>query len=308
VSESEVFLHGPRYVLGEIEVDHTDIADLPARAQEFGMPPKAQLWGWGSVHRSERSLEELAVESGLATLRAAGVDPSSVDALVLSSTRIPGPAEGHGRFVENVLTGIGLGDIPFYGQTLNRCLNFLSALDVAAAFAASGRYRRILVVTTDKAADESERVSNFSLFTDGAASCVVSGDEEGRDGYRIVARATAQNTKTLEWANEISSDLARRVNESLLEPLGMKPGDVAGLMHANLYKPLVVMKERQAGFTAGQLYIDNITRVGHCYAADPLINLVDRAALGDVQADRYYLLAASVPGSRIGVLLQRLGN
>lgn len=136
----------------------------------------------------------------------------------------------------------------------------------------------------------------------------MSADEHGPDRYRIVSCATAQDTKTLEWANEISSDLARRANEKLLEPLGMKLGDVAGLMHANLYKPLVVMKERQAGFSAGQLYLDNITRVGHCYAADPLINLVDRAESGQVQADRHYMLAASVPGQRIGVLLRRLGN
>lgn len=303
---SEVYLHGPAYALGEIEADHTSIEELPALAREFQMPPEATLWGWGAIRRTERDLEELAIETGAATLRAAGLTPDAVDALMLCSTRIPGPSEGHGAFVERVLTGLGLGDIPFYGQTLNRCVNLLAAIDVAAAFVASGRYRRVLVITTDRVAGEAPRMTNFALFSDGAASCVVSGGEDG-GGYRLVACATAQDAATLEWSNELSSDLSRTVNQRLLEPLGMKAGDVDGLLHANIFRPLVVMKERQAGFTPTQLYLDNIPRIGHCFAADPLINLVDRAALGHVRADRHYLLASSVPGSRIGVLLRKLG-
>ncbi len=302
---SEVFLHGPRYVLGEHAADHTTIEGLAARAAEFKMPPDARLWGWGGICRTERTLEELAIESGSATLSAAGIDPSTIDALMLCSTRIPGPSEGHGRFVENVLDGIGLGDIAFYGQTLNRCVNLLASIDVANAFVASGRYRRILVITTDRVTDEAERMTNFALFSDGAASCVVSADEQG-DGYRLVACATAQQTKSLEWSNELSSDLSRVVNRRLLDPLGMKLDDVSGLMHANIFKPLVVMKERQAGFSADQIFIDNIARIGHSFAADPLINLVDRAALGHVRDDHFYMLASSVPGSRIGVLLRKL--
>jgi 3-oxoacyl-[acyl-carrier-protein] synthase-3 len=304
-----VFLSGPRYVLGEHRAGHTTIEGLAARAAEFGMPLDAGLWGWGDVHRTGRDLEDLAVDSGSATLRAAGVDPASVDALLLCSTRIPGPAEGHGAFVERVLTGIGLPDIPFYGQTLNRCVNLLAALDVASAFVTAGRHRRVLVITTDRVAGEALRVTNYALFSDGAASCLVSADAEaaGRaDGYRLVSCATAQEAASLEWSNELSSDLARQVNDRLLTPLGMKLGDVSGLMGANLLKPLVVMKERQAGFTMDQIYVDNIPRVGHCFAADPLINLVDRAAAGHVRADHHYILAASVPGSRIGVLLRKL--
>ena len=51
---------------------------------------------------------------------------------------------------------------------------------------------------------------------------------------------------------------------------------------------------------------DLIPRLGHCFAADPLINLVDRMARGDVAPGRYTMLAGSVPGSRIGALLRRI--
>lgn len=300
------FLRGASYVLGERAVDHTAIDNLGELADRFRMAPDAGLWGWGGIRTTGRDLEDLAVDTGLATLRAAGVDGSSIDALLLCSNRIPGPAEGHGRFVQNVLTGIGLGDIPFYGQNLNRCVNLLAGLDVARAFVVSGRHRWVLVITTDRVADGADRMSQFALYSDGAASCVVACDAGDQDSYELLGCATAQDTATLEWTSQISSDLARQVNDRLLTPHGLKLGDMAGLMHANLFKPLVVMKERQAGFSAEQLYLDNIPRIGHCFAADPLINLVDRCALGHVDAGRYCLLASSVSGSRIGALLKRV--
>jgi 3-oxoacyl-[acyl-carrier-protein] synthase-3 len=306
----QAYLRGPGYVLGEHETGHGDIGNLAELAAKFHMAPNAALWGWGSVRTTERPLHELAAQAGAATLRAAGVAPGDVDALVLCCTRVPGPAEGHGSFLENVLTGAGLRDIPFYGMNLNRCVNLLAGIEVAQAFVTSGRYRRVLVITTDKAAAGADRMSQFALFSDGAASCLIAdgpgGPGEPGGSYELLGCATAQDTGALEWTREISSDLAREVNSALLAPAGLALGDVAALMHANLFKPLVVVKERQAGFSTGQLYLDNIPRIGHCYAADPLINLVDRAALGHVGAGEYCLLSASVPGSRIGALLRRV--
>jgi len=300
-----VYLRGPAYLLGEHELDHTAIPDLAELAARFKLVPQAKLWGWGTVRTTSKDLAELAAQAGRASLGAAGIPAASVDALVLCSNRIPGPAEGHGEFVANVLTGAGLRDIPAYGVNLNRCVNLLAGLDVARAFVLSGRYRRVLVVTTDKVADGDPRMSQFALFSDGAAACVIAADAGEANTFELLGCATAQDTATLEWSNQISSDLARDVNERLLAEPGLKLGDVAVLAHANLFTPLVVMKERQAGFTTEQLYLDNIGRVGHCFAADPLINLVDRVALGHLPDGGHCLLVTSVPGSRIGALLRK---
>jgi 3-oxoacyl-[acyl-carrier-protein] synthase III len=300
------YLSGPAYVLGEREVSHEDVPGLAELAAGFRMAPSPGLWGWGAIRTTERDLEDLAADSGAATLAAAGLPPSSVDALVLCSNRVPGPAEGHGSFVERVLTGIGLGDIPCYGQFLNRCVNLLAGLDVARALVTSGRHRAVLLITTDKVAAGADRMSQFALFSDGAASCVVTARPGDADCYELLGCATAQDTAALEWTREISSDLARQVSAALLAPHGLKLGDIAALAHANLFTPVVTMKERQAGFGREQLYLGNIPRLGHCFAADPLINLADRAALGHLGPGRYGVLAASVPGSRIGALLRRV--
>lgn len=302
------FLLGPSYVLGEHEAHHTEIPNLTELASQFKLAPQPALWGWGAIRTTDRELEDMAAETGLGSLRSAGLAAESIDALVLCSNRIPGPAEGHGEFVANVLTSVGLGDIPAYGANLNRCVNLLAGIDVARAFVASGSYRRVLVITTDKVAAGADRMSQFALFSDGAASCVVAAEPGVRDAYELLGCATALDTATLEWTNQISSDLARDVNDRLLVQAGLKVGDLAALLHANLFTPLVVMKERQAGFSAEQLYTGNIARIGHCFAADPLINLVDRVALGHIKVGAYCMLASSVPGSRIGVLLRAAGG
>ncbi|UQA92147.1 3-oxoacyl-[acyl-carrier-protein] synthase III C-terminal domain-containing protein [Streptomyces halobius] len=301
-----VYLSSPRYVLGETEHEHTSIENLLRKAHEFGMPPKASIWGWGNVRLTDESLETLAVRSGLAALNAAGTAPSSVDCLVLCSTEFPGGPRTHGQFVETVMSGLGLGNAAFTGITLNRCTNLLVGLRTAQALVAAGHHRTVLVVTTDRITDESVRMENFALFSDGAAAVLVSDAPQGQDSYEIVAGASAQETRALEWTNEISSDLARAVNERILDAADMKIGDIDGVLHPNLYKPIVALKERQAGFTQEQLFLDNIPRLGHCFAADPLINLADRATAGQLRDHGHYLLVASVPGVRVGVLLRKL--
>ena len=299
-------LIAPRYVLGETEVHHAAVEGFKERALEFKMQLDARLWGWGSVRTTRRSVAELAAESGAATLAASGLALPSIDAVLLCSTRFPGGAQTHGAFVEGVVAGLGLRNPAVYGLTLNRCTNLLTAIQLADALVAAGRHRRILVITADRIAADEPRMEKFALFSDGAASCVIAEACDGDDAYEILATATAQDSAALDWSHEISSDLSRQVNQALLQPAGLQLAEVDGLLHANLFKPLVVMKERQAGFTARQLYTDNIERFGHCFAADPLINLADRTAAGRVADGGHYLLASSVPGSRAGVLLRRL--
>lgn len=297
-----VFLSDPRYVLGEQEVDHADLPGLEAKAEEYGLALEPGMWGWGSVFRTERGLDDLAVDAGSEALRANGTDPSEVDALVFCSTYLPGPPEGHGTFIRGVLTRLGLGDIPVYGISMGRCVNLLSGLDVATAMVATGRARRVLVVTADRVFDEDTRITGYALFSDGGAACLISAEN---GAYEVLGCASAQETASLDWSSEISSDLAKQVNEQLLGERGMDTRELDALLHANIYLPLLMMKERQAGFAPAQLDTTNITRIGHCFAADPLINLADREAAGRVRPGGHYLLASSVPGSRVGVLIRK---
>jgi 3-oxoacyl-[acyl-carrier-protein] synthase-3 len=303
---TKAYLRGTSYVLGEAEIGYADIPRLPELAASIGLAQNPGLWGWGTIRVTKRSLPELAAASCSDSLKAAGLAPGDVDALVCCATRVDEPSDDHGSFLAAVLTGAGLGDIACYGQNLNRCLNLVAGLDTAVAFVRSGRYRRVLVVTVDAVAEGADPISQFALYSDGAASCVVCADPGSEQGcYEILGCATAQDAATMDGASQISSDLAKVVNERLLSEADLKLPDIAALLHLNLFKPVLVMKELQAGFATGQLYLDNIVRLGHCFSADPLINLSDRQGLGHIGTGQHCLLAASVPGARAGILLKR---
>jgi 3-oxoacyl-[acyl-carrier-protein] synthase III len=169
---------------------------------------------------------------------------------------------------------------------------------------AAGQHRRILVITTDKVRAGISRIESYAIFSDGAASCLVTDEWAAGDCYRILGSGGSTTSGNLDYGGEISADLAVAVNRQLLAGQQLEVADLVALMHANLVIPVLSMKERQAGFSADQLYLDNIRRFGHCFAADPLINLVDRVALGHVRVGDHLMLATSVPGERYSMLLQ----
>lgn len=304
---TDVVLRAPRYLLGEISAKHTEVEGFDEFVDERRMVPDADMWGWGEFHRTALDTATLAVGAGRQTLRAAAVEPSEVDALVLCSTTFPAEVAAHGELIASVLRGLELGSVPVTGVTLNRCANLLSGLHVAADMVASGRHRTVLVITTDRAAEESARITDFALFSDGAASALVTRRSDGApepESYQWVADSFAQDPDALGRDNEISADLARTANERLFAKTDIGVESIDGLLHNNIYLPIVTMKEVQAGFAQSQLDTSNIARVGHCFAADPLINLVDRWSAGSITPGGLYLLASSVPGLRTCVLLR----
>jgi 3-oxoacyl-[acyl-carrier-protein] synthase-3 len=303
--DRRVVLRSPRYVLGEVETDHSEIKGFAAFVDDRRMVPDAGMWGWGTVRRTELDTATLAVRAGRQTLDAAGVAPDEVDALVLCSNTFPSEVGEHGDLIATVLRGLGLGDVPVTGITLNRCASLLTGLQTAATMVAAGRHRTVLVITTDAVPDESARLADFALFSDGAAACLISQRVDGApESYEWVADAHAQDPASMLRGTEISADLAKAANQRLFAEAGIRVEEIDGLLHNNIFLPIVMMKEVQAGFRPSQLDTSNITRVGHCFAADPLINLVDRQSAGGVRPAGLYLLASSVSGLRMCVLLR----
>ncbi|GLY28368.1 hypothetical protein [Kineosporia sp. NBRC 101731] len=304
-----ITLCAPRYVLGEILTDHAELKGFSDVVEDRGMVPDPDLWGWGAVHRTALDTATLAVRAGRLTLDAAGVGPGDIDAVVLCSSTFPADVADHGELVRSLLQGLRLGPVPVTGVTLNRCANLLTGLQLAAGTLAARRHRRVLVITTDRVTVESDRIADFALFSDGAASCLMTREPSATpESYVWVGDAQAQDPAALGGSHEISADLARIADRKALAQAGIGLDTIDALMHNNIFLPIVTIKELQAGFDPSQLDTSNITRVGHCFAADPLINLADRWSAGGVRPGGHYLLASSVPGLRASCLLRAVDH
>jgi len=110
-----------------------------------------------------------------------GVDPDTIDALILSTStadyQFPSTAS-------IVLGKVGLKNAFAYDYW-GACCGFLYSLDTAACLIESGRYKKIIVVGADKMSsmvDYTDRAT-CPLFGDGAAAVLVEASEDDENGY-----------------------------------------------------------------------------------------------------------------------------
>lgn len=276
------------------------LANWLARNQMIDNP---DLWGWDRFRVTAHPTIELLAETARRSLADFGARQPPVDAVILCATRFPADVEGHADFVGRLIETLGLHQAIPYGVTLNRCATLTSALGLAEALVRSGRHQSILVAAGDTSDAHAERLRPFAVFSDGAASCIVSAGQGGE--FQLLGTAAAVDARMMKPNGEISADLARRANADLFARAEVGLRDIKCLAHNNLWKPIVVMKEQQAGFRRDQLYLDNIPRIGHVFSCDPLINMIDLAASGSVASGELLALGSSVSGARFGALLRR---
>ncbi|ARS66224.1 3-oxoacyl-ACP synthase [Sinorhizobium meliloti] len=303
MENSKVYLYGCHYFLGEEERRVAEIPGLASWLARNQMIDNAALWGWDRFRVSDRPAVELMAETARRSLSDFGAHQSPVDAVILCATRFPSDVDGHADFIGRLLDRLGLHHAIPYGVTLNRCATLISALGLAATLVSSGRHQSILVAAGDTIGASEDRLRPFAVFSDGAASCIVSAGHGGE--FQLLGTAAAVDTRMMKPNGEISANLTRRANSELFERAEVDLRNVKCVAHNNLWKPIIVMKEQQAGFRLDQLYLNNIPRIGHVFSCDPLINMIDQAQSGRVASGELLALGSSVSGARFSALLRK---
>ena len=132
--------------------------------------------GIGTSYMARKAAKQL--------LKKTGVDPDTIDALIVATStadyKFPSTAS-------IVLGKLGLKNA-FAFDMWSACCGFLYTLDTAASMIQSGRYKKIIVIGADKMSsvvDYTDR-STCALFGDGAAAVLVEGTTEDvglKDSY-----------------------------------------------------------------------------------------------------------------------------
>jgi 3-oxoacyl-[acyl-carrier-protein] synthase-3 len=124
--------------------------------------------GLGTSYMARKAAKQL--------MQKTGVDPDSIDALIVTTTT---PDYKFPSTASIVLGKLGLKNA-FAFDFSAACCGFLYTLDVAATMIQSGRYKKIIVIGADKMSslvDYTDR-STCVLFGDGAGAVLVEGTEE----------------------------------------------------------------------------------------------------------------------------------
>ena len=123
----------------------------------------------------DETLLSLGIEAGRAALERAGVEPSQIDFLICTTLMGDTVSPGLGCLLVGAL-GLSCAAVDVNGA----CAGFVYGLDMADAYIASGKAKKILIVSAEantRICDWSDR-STAVLFGDGAGALVV-GEGEG---------------------------------------------------------------------------------------------------------------------------------
>ncbi len=124
--------------------------------------------GLGTSYMARKAAKQL--------LQKTGVDPDTIDALIVTTTT---PDYKFPSTASIVLGKLGLKNA-FAFDFEAACCGFLYSLDVASSMIASGRYKRIILIGADKMSsivDYTDRATCV-LFGDGAAAVLIEGTED----------------------------------------------------------------------------------------------------------------------------------
>jgi 3-oxoacyl-[acyl-carrier-protein] synthase-3 len=130
--------------------------------------------GLGTSYMARKAAKQL--------LKKTGVDPDSIDALIVATST----ADYHYPSTASIVIGkLGLKNA-FAFDFWAACCGFLYSLDVAASMIQSGRYKHVIVIGADKMSSVTDYKDRQTcpLFGDGAGAVLVEGTEEEGLGLR----------------------------------------------------------------------------------------------------------------------------
>ncbi|WP_431911900.1 hypothetical protein [Micromonospora carbonacea] len=276
MTDQPLYLRGIAYTVG----DAVPLADI-----EEGDPEQIQVFtklGLQYFRKSPLSLPELCHQSVGDTLRASGVAPADIGAVLLATTVNSIHAVGLDYpEVAQILGDYGLVDAKLYGVSLAKCSNLSAALELGSSLLRANDYPEVLIIVGDKCARDRDRFmdSAESILSDGAMSFVLS---KTGGTYELKHLATSSDlshlTRTfgvLQFVDNSVKNLGklwRAIPPEL-------PRDRMEKVFCGNYNMLIQRNlARELGIGQQALYLENLRRLGHVFSCDVLINLSDYTA------------------------------
>jgi 3-oxoacyl-[acyl-carrier-protein] synthase-3 len=286
------FLGHIRYSLGERARSYAEVPRFEESRRRYGLPNLPDLFGWGTYYATDGPISKLAIETAAQTLDAAPVRREDIDVVLFCSVNFH--SEGRALY-QTVLSRLGLTRAFPIGVTLNDCTMLLSAIELARSLMAG--YRSVLIISASRVEDERYRFLNYALFSDAAVSCLVLRDSGAE--YEILASELRSGVRPVPSGDGLDDEsLYRAAQERFARNVRAPVQNVERVFCNNLFAPIVKIKEGRLGILEKQLFLENIPRISHCFAADPLINLADHSARGPLPPGALVMLTSDADGLR----------
>jgi 3-oxoacyl-[acyl-carrier-protein] synthase III len=244
-----------------------------------------------------------------------GVDRGDVRFLLHAHTgQHAAPPSWH--LLEQVRSSLGLRNASALGVSHQNCVIGLYAFQLARylLYDAQPQEKALIVIGEKVLGPSSYLIPDTTVMGEAAAAYLV-GRSPGGD--RIIGQATrilGRFYQGLGGSDDLKAeyktvylDTLTQVMRQALARSAVEASDLVAVLPHNVNRMSWKRVARELGVPADRIYLDNVAKLGHCYGADPIINLVTARAAGRVGPGDLVLLASAGLGASFGAAVVRLG-
>ncbi|MFI9115078.1 3-oxoacyl-[acyl-carrier-protein] synthase III C-terminal domain-containing protein [Streptomyces venezuelae] len=299
-------LGGLGYAVGDsVPLDKAVPEDTPADLLD-----RLRAHGFVNCSVAQETPAGLAARSVAESLVVSGADPARVDAVLYGTCSYwgegrppPGdPAELTGTIARTVLEPLGLGHAALTLVWLAESGNTGSVLRLARALVAAGVHRTVLCVSSDAVPPlpgEYRAMPNaVTVNGDAAASCLVSSELPGEFRLDTTVQQSSAAMRGLAKGQGLRKQLEIVKGVRACRAALDTPRDGFAWLLSNHYSDQVLTEfAALADVPRDRLFTANTARLGHCFAADTLIDLADLHRAGRIGPGEAVLMLTTGPST-----------
>lgn len=280
--------------LSAIEYVHGDREKLALLDEQMVVDLSLPVHGLAHYRISEHEIWELAAMAGEHCLAAANESPDLLIYVSEDDGQVPAS-------LAKIAERLGLPTVAHLSVSGHDCGNLGPALRTAGDALDSGRHERVMLILSDRALPGGRVMKNgMSVFSDGAAACLVTREEPQTTGPRFAVESVTTRADFRivppEQAMLAKAELATACVADLMAGTGRGPRDFQHVVFGNYRISAQQFLTMAMGFPARNLLLGEIADLGHC-SSDLLVTLRQRADDGSISSGSRVLGAAIGPHS-----------
>ena len=266
----KIYLGGINYELGEVH----GIDNLEGDKDSIEL---LRSMGISNFCKAERTVQELAYDSIKKTVALSDIDPTDVETVILATTSmsLKENVEGY-SLIDKVLEDTGMVNAFPYGMFMSNCSNLTSSIKTAMSILKDSERSYAIVCVADKLTQDKDRFmnSNESILSDGAVSVIVSKKPLEYLVRKIAIKRDFQYLRKEFNVLEFFQNNADNVKK-IWDELGGFELDFDQVFFGNYNLLALRGFISQLKLDKRNVFLKNISRLGHVFSADQLINLKD---------------------------------
>lgn len=245
-----------------------------------------------------------------------GADRAAVRHLIYTHTiqHIAPPSE---QVLDDVRTRLGLPNASAFSVSHQNCVAGLYAVHLARYLLFDEpRGSLVLVLAGEKAfSRQVQLIPGTTIMGEAAAACLVGGDPGGDQVLAVSMRTLGQFYQCQDLPEDLQVEYkqcyVQTISEVLRDALdraGFDAGELTAVLPHNVNRLSWRQVADNVGIPLERIFLDNVPRLGHCFGADPFINLSDARAAGRIRPGDVVLLATAGLGATFAAIVVRVGT